>query len=138
MIIGKGKRYGNEDMRQRLTFTSSGSPHSSFLKVTRTWLFVGLNSKPSSSQGVSSFAVPGMALAEVEANLRCPMDSSFLADWLPQNAGGEDWKEETEWIKEMPSVNILTRMIMVSVCYLIRGTMPVCISLVFSFVPSET
>ena len=105
-------------MRQRLTFTSSGSPHSSFLKVTRTWLLVGLNSNPSSSQGVSNFAVPGMALAEVEPNLRCSIDSSFLADLLPQDAGAADWKEEVAWIeiKETASVSSSARMIMVRLC----------------------
>mmetsp|Transcript_11260 Transcript_11260/g.27091 ORF Transcript_11260/g.27091 Transcript_11260/m.27091 type:complete len:105 (-) Transcript_11260:1981-2295(-) len=101
-------------MRQSLTFTSSGSPHSSFLKVTRTWLLVGLNSNPSSSHGVSSFAVPGIALAEVEANLRWSMDSSFLADRFPQDVGVADWKEEAERmeIKESPNANSLVRMIM--------------------------
>lgn len=52
------------------TFTSSGFPQLPSLKVTRMWLFVGRNSNPSSSHGVSSLAVPGFALADVDDNLR--------------------------------------------------------------------
>ena len=53
-----------------LTSNISNSPHSPFLWVIRRLLFVGRNSNPSSFQGLSNFAVPGIpkGLTSVEAN----------------------------------------------------------------------
>jgi hypothetical protein len=49
--------------KEKLTVTSSVGPHSPFLYVMRTWLLVGRNSNPSSSQGTSTLAVPGFPSA---------------------------------------------------------------------------
>ena len=59
----------NKEHYRKLTLTSSGFPHSPSLKVSLTWLLVGRNSKPNSSHGVSSSALPGRTLAAEDDKL---------------------------------------------------------------------
>jgi hypothetical protein len=78
------------------TLTSSIFPHSPFLKVIRTWLLVGRNSKPSSSHGTSNFPVPGFPRDEDFSSTVADICKEEHRGWLEKVKADDDTQRAAE------------------------------------------